>query len=96
MAFSESTKDLIWMFAGGRCQCTEHHGSLLSPHVGGQLCGNTFGRHGDWEAHHRIPQALGGSDLSSNGAAYCTRCHELHHGRLPWSAFTLPRFGESA
>lgn len=77
MAFSEPTKDEIFKNSGGRCQCTRQHKGKPAPHHGSR-CPNTFTRDGgQWQAHHIVAIESGGEDITSNGEALCTRCHEL-------------------
>ena len=75
MAFSETTKDIAYKRADGRCECHRGHtGNNSAPHNGGR-CSRTFTRHGgQWHAHHI--NANGGDELS-NCEVLCIACHEL-------------------
>lgn len=77
MAFSEVTKDQAFARSGGRCECNRlHTGVTSAPHHGGR-CTNTFTRHGNWEAHHKVAVSSGGSDNLSNCEVLCVKCHQL-------------------
>lgn len=76
MAFSDETKDQAYKRSGGRCECTRQHTGMSAPHHGGR-CTKTFARHGDWQAHHKVAVASGGSDALSNCEVLCTQCHQL-------------------
>jgi hypothetical protein len=92
MSFSELTKDIIYNLSGGRCQCTLAHAAMLSPHLPGSRCQAWFYRNGPWEAHHIMPESLGGDGSIGNGAALCLVCHHLIHGMGQPSASTAPAF----
>ena len=77
MAFSESVKDAAYRRSGGRCECTRKHSYAVNPPHSGGRCPTTFGRYGNWEAHHIIAIASGGSDSLSNCEVLCHRCHVL-------------------
>ena len=67
MAVSNDTRRLLFIRAGGRCECTM---SVCSHHTG--RC--KHGLHGsDWHAHHRT---RGGGDGLGNLLAMCKTCHK--------------------
>jgi 5-methylcytosine-specific restriction endonuclease McrA len=78
MAFSELVRDQAYWRSGGRCECARLHPlALYPPHRGGR-CSRTFARHGgQWEAHHRLSVAAGGSDTLANCEVLCVACHQL-------------------
>ena len=70
MAFSEDTKNAAWRRAGGKCECTR---SVCSHHAG--RCNESLTA-GNWHAHHKTAEIIGGSDNLSNCEALCIRCHK--------------------
>lgn len=70
MPFSESTKAEILANAGSRCECTRQCAHHL-----GRRC-NTYLTAGNWEAHHKTAESVGGKDVTSNGEALCVPCHK--------------------
>lgn len=86
MAFSETTKQIIFNNAGGQCQCQRvscnHLGRCqkvlnITPqqHALASLLGTTLGYIG-FEFHHIQSQIAGGADSPQNGAFLCTFCHQ--------------------
>lgn len=67
MAFSEKTRVLIFVKAGGRCEKC-HRALVFGNHAEGEP--------GAWEAHHKTSVAAGGDDVASNGMALCLDCHK--------------------
>lgn len=67
MAFSDTTKRLIFDNANGKCE-----------RCGKQLVFENHheGQYGAWEAHHRTSVQAGGGDYASNGEALCLACHK--------------------
>jgi len=67
MAVSAETKQLLYVRAGGRCECEmkvcDHSGRRCSRELS----------HGYWEAHHR--RAFG-PDTLRNLIAMCATCHK--------------------
>lgn len=75
MPFSDAVRDLRFVRAGAMCECTDPgHGHDHRRCFAVLL--------GDWEAHHELPEVLGGPDIVENCRALCKRCHDLKHGRL--------------
>lgn len=66
MAFSQSTIDIAWKRAGGRCE-----------KCGKQLvyANHEDGERGAWEAHHKKAVKDGGSDDLGNCQILCLSCH---------------------
>ena len=79
MAFSEPVIKEAWKRSGGRCECTR----LTHGHAGRcpnilvwEAQGNKV-QPGSWSAHHRVPEAAGGSDPIDNCEIMCARCCRL-------------------
>ena len=75
MSIPESTRNKLYVRAGGFCECTM---TLCAEHLPGIRCFKPLGL--TWEAHHR--SGWGGDDLG-NLLAMCPECHKntLTYGR---------------
>ena len=79
MAFSNATVLAAWQRAGGRCECGRSNCGHGPWRCGKVLNWNSRGKDyasGGWEAHHKVPVYLGGSDTLSNCQILCIPCHK--------------------